>query len=209
MTLKSCSIGRGQQAPEGHSSVSSCILVFLVVSCPVQRRFHTVCLHCRASQCTSYSDSNGNAGLQVPNVTVTVSVPQCRIGSVQQQDSTLCMYCTAPLYSFSPGTLSCDSPRPSNANCTGGAYMTPLPPYWASDAHSHSIVTCPNSDACQGDRPQLMACLVSSYTQPASSGLDLVCHQICIAHQLTNQLISHSINQPTNQPVNQPTPLIL
>ncbi|KAL0044285.1 hypothetical protein WJX82_009350 [Trebouxia sp. C0006] len=65
---------------------------------------------------------------QVPNATVTVRVPRCGIGSVQQ-DPTLCLYCAAPLYSFSPDNSSCDSPCPTNANCTGGAHMTPLPGY--------------------------------------------------------------------------------
>ncbi len=164
-----------------------------------------MCVHCRASQHISRPDNNACAGLQVPNATVTVRVPQCSIGSVQQYP-TLCMYCTAPLYSFSPDNSSCDSPCPPNANCTGGAHMTPLPGYWASDAHSNLIVTCPNSAACQGDRTRLMACLVSNYSQPASSGLDQVCHQFASpTHQLINQPTSHSTNQWLNQPVNQPT----
>lgn len=83
---------------------------------------------------------------------------QCSKGSVQQ-DSKHCLRCPASQYSFQPSNSKCDSPCPSHANCTGAASMVPHKGYWVSAADSDSIVPCPNLEACQGNRDNLLQCL--------------------------------------------------
>lgn len=47
--------------------------------------------------------------------------------------------------------------------------MVPLEGHWVSAVESDSIVTCPNSEACQGSRIQMVECLQQAYG-PAEGG---------------------------------------
>lgn len=102
--------------------------------------------------------------LQVPNVTIPITSSLCSKGWVQQT-SKQCLLCPASQYSFQPNKTECNTPCPPNANCTGGANMVPLEGYWVSAADSDSIVACPNSEACQGNRTELALCLAQAYGQ--------------------------------------------
>lgn len=41
--------------------------------------------------------------------------------------------------------------------------MVPLEGHWVSAVESDSIVACPNSEACQGSRTQMVECLKQAY----------------------------------------------
>lgn len=119
--------------------------------------------------------------LQVPSQSIPIRSTLCSQGWVQQAPRQ-CLQCPASQYSFQPNNSKCDSPCPPNADCTGGVTLVPRQGHWVSAANSDSVVACPNPEACQGNRDELLQCLnqvTTSFfqmciTQAKGSVLDLV-----------------------------------
>lgn len=105
-------------------------------------------------------------------IRVNITFIACPSGWVQQDSAAKeCLRCPASQYSFLADEVQreCDTRCPANANCTGGPVMVPLEGHWVSAAESDSIVTCPNPEACQGSRIQMVECLKQAYG-PAEGG---------------------------------------
>ena len=106
--------------------------------------------------------AHGPWHMQVQPVWAVVRVLHCSMGQVQQTPQT-CVTCPPATFSFNPDNFSCD-PCPDLGSCAaGGAGLVPLAQYWHSAPDSDYIVTCPNGNACQGNRTTLMACKTASY----------------------------------------------
>lgn len=95
--------------------------------------------------------------LQVPPLRLPLTVRQCLLGEVYQNQE-YCVVCISPQYSFNAANSTCESACPANADCSGGADVTPREGYWKSAFNSDSIVACPVSNACQGNRTNLQLC---------------------------------------------------
>ena len=100
--------------------------------------------------------------LQVPPYNVSVTVRDCIFGEVRRSE-TQCEQCSSPQYSLNPANKTCESKCPENANCTGGASVTPLEGFWVSAPGSDSIVACPLDGACKGDRSALQSHLIAYF----------------------------------------------
>ena len=109
--------------------------------------------------------------LQVAAAIILVQLRKCVIGEVEATPET-CVACLANTYSLNSTDNSCYA-CPPNANCTGGADLVPLQQYWHSAPDSDFMVSCPNSNACKGDREELLSCKAAAYAiqagQPAVS----------------------------------------
>ncbi|KAL0044981.1 hypothetical protein WJX82_004122 [Trebouxia sp. C0006] len=108
---------------------------------------------------------------QVAAAIILVQLRKCVIGEVEATPET-CVACLANTYSLNSTDQSCYA-CPPNANCTGGADLVPLQQYWHSAPDSDFMVSCPNSNACKGDREELLSCKAAAYAiqagQPAEA----------------------------------------
>ncbi len=60
--------------------------------------------------------------------------------------------------------------KSANCGCQAGATMVPELGFWHSAADSGYMAQCPNSQACLGDRNQLLACQLAAYAAPSITG---------------------------------------
>ena len=106
--------------------------------------------------------AHGPWQMQVQPVWTMVRVLHCSTGQVQQTPQT-CVTCPSATFSFDPNHSLCD-PCPDKGSCAaGGAALVPLAQYWHSAPDSDYIISCPNGNACQGNRTVLVACKTAGY----------------------------------------------
>ena len=117
--------------------------------------------------CTSPQQARSQ--MQVRQAVLVVDVRPC-VTSEYQQTSAMCFECSASTYSFDSSNSSCDS-CPANANCTAGANLFPQVQFWHSAADSDWMVSCPNGNACTGDRDELLRCKKALYAAEATQTL--------------------------------------
>ena len=105
--------------------------------------------------------------VQVPPAYKTIRVQPCSLGSITNEDNTICTVCPNSTFSLKSTSMTCDA-CPSGAQCNGSAAFIPPVQYYHSSPNSTVIVSCPNSYACGGLRTDLLNCkLVSaSYLTP-------------------------------------------
>ena len=121
--------------------------------------------------------------MQVQPAWTVVRVLHCSIGQVQQTPQA-CITCPPATFSFDPTHTSCD-PCPDLGVCgSGGAALVPLAHYWHSAPDSDYIVSCPNGNACQGNRTALMACKTASYGSTGGSVANVSCSVHLSLHDL-------------------------
>ncbi len=129
--------------------------------------------------------------LQVAAAIILVQLRKCVIGEVEATPET-CVACLANTYSLNSTDQSCYA-CPPNANCTGGADLVPLQQYWHSAPDSDFMVSCPNSNACKGDREELLSCKAAAYAiqagQPAVRCSRSVCPSVCLSACLSLLLL--------------------
>ena len=95
--------------------------------------------------------------MQVPAAWKTLHVQSCLVGQVHDDSNMTCTVCGNSTFSLDPLRTSCD-PCPSGAVCYGADAFIPPEHSWHSGPNSTTILTCPNADACEGNRTTLLAC---------------------------------------------------
>lgn len=94
---------------------------------------------------------------QVPAASKILHVQNCSLGQVTQDFKRTCRLCGNSTFSLDPFKESCDR-CPSEAVCYGSDAFIPLKHSWHSSPNSTTIVSCPNADACEGNRSLLLTC---------------------------------------------------
>lgn len=81
---------------------------------------------------------------------IKVTLRNCTIGEEYTADGK-CLPCQVGYYSFAQFvTLGYCKKCVPEANCYGGAVVSPIPSYWRSNYTSENFIACPNSKACLG-----------------------------------------------------------
>lgn len=97
------------------------------------------------------------ASMQVPPVWKTLQIQSCSSGQVTTNTNDTCRACGAATFSLNPQNTSCD-PCPSEAMCSGSDAFIPPLNHWHSSPNSTTVLSCPNTAGCAGNRTQLLAC---------------------------------------------------
>ena len=95
--------------------------------------------------------------MQVPAAWKTLQVQHCSSGQITEDSNRTCRVCGNSTFSMNPLKQSCD-PCPSGADCHGADVFIPPKHSWHSSPNSTTIVSCPNADACEGNRTTLLRC---------------------------------------------------
>lgn len=82
-----------------------------------------------------------------PTTSITVHVVNCGLGDVTSVTGDACQTCEKGYYSLDPRNNTCDICVP-NAECSGGAAITPAPEFWHSSPRSIQMHRSDN-DICQ------------------------------------------------------------
>ena len=97
------------------------------------------------------------SAMQVLPVWKTLQIQSCSLGQVTDNTNDTCRVCGAATFSLNPQNTSCDT-CPSGILCYGSAIFIPPLHYWHSSPNSTTILSCPNTAGCGGNRTQLLAC---------------------------------------------------
>ncbi|KAF6259507.1 hypothetical protein COO60DRAFT_1460131 [Scenedesmus sp. NREL 46B-D3] len=113
--------------------------------------------------------------VEVPPATLSLRVRHCVRGEVAPSPDT-CLVCLPGTYSLDPSQQSCQPCPAPGASCPGGAAIVPEPGWRHSAADSAQMHSCPNPDACSGDRTALRICGEDATCRDDSSYNQLQCN---------------------------------